>query len=341
MKSYLPKLFQELASCETEEERRAYEKFIMTFSSPLSSSYRIGQKISKMKEFDLVDHSSVENYVGGHLHKRFVMLDKSYFENHLKLMKKGSSFQSYLSDLKNAPEYLSVLIKSASTDKQLLCEVFVPYICNEFDIPTVCNSTCKDAEDNEFVASLDFIKPNERFFSLYDVCGYEYQLGVDVNLENALKVIRKFMVAFEREQEMTLSAEDKRALEERFVSDYLLRVCFLADCDFSTKNVGFLFDEKKNSLRTAPNFDFEYTFMCEMSVEEDVLFAYKHYPEVVDDFMNKLKDFYKPKRVFETPRYLDMLAKIEDGAHFKMMRSIIEKQASKILKLRQNMKEKQ
>ena len=336
MKSYLPKFVKLLAEAETEEEKALYAKYIMNFRDPRTIDLRVGQEIDNMQEFDLVDNHSPENYVNGHLRKRFIQLNSDYFLDYFKEVKKGGSYESYIDDIENHPKYLSALIKQAPLDQQYMCEIFAPRIFNEFRVPVVFNTTCKDSDGEEYVVSLDFIKPNERLFLLDEACGNS-QFGVELTLKESLEDFNAFVDYCSDKHQCTQTRKQKIDLEKQFIRSYLLRILLLADWDFSTKNVGLLINEKTGQMRLAPNFDLEYCFMSEFPVEEDLMFAYEKYPEIVEKFCKKVEQFSKGK-LFAKSKFETMLEKYSSIDYHRGVKDIYGKQSARIIKASENMK---
>ena len=294
-------------------QQQNYQNYIKNFVVPTENSSRIGKDISGLMEFDYVDQDD-ENYLDGHLQKRFVMLDKQYFSRYFDMIKNNLNSNSYVSyldpmniGLGEIPKNLSVLVKEISLYGlfddykevvKVFGEVFAPKILNYFGCKTVCNAFCDNGNNSLYVLSLDFIKHDCEYIpaSLVDdnleVSGSCF-MGENLSCIDEKIFLLKNMARLEGFGEISC---DNQAIKENYIKSYLVRTLLLGDGDFHTKNYGFIIDKKDKKIIDAPNHDFEFLFTTifphMLYSRENIEYIIKNYPEIMSDFLKKLQDCF-------------------------------------------------
>ena len=315
-----------------EFENTEYSKLIANFTRPEDDKKRIGQKIEGLIEYDLVD-SVGENQIVGHLLKRFVRLHKGYFKNLVKDIAESVSdaYVIYLDKNQIAsgdvPENLSVLLKQLQrTDfftgyedlRKLYNEQVTPKILNFFGCKTVYNATLKQEPFDKYVLSLDFIGENERFYVAKPL---NVKNGKDLPVHQTYRIEDKL-----KELDLQLGNLSKAIYEKygrkpkinraeivrEFLYSYLVRGVLVGDRDFNERNYGFIYDEKTNNVRFAPNFDFELAFdrnsRTTQYCVENLEFIRKKHPQLFEVFMYRLNYLTLPEPETGYPLYRKILA---------------------------------
>ncbi len=308
----------------------------MDFENVTEETYKDDGLTSKIKgavDYDLIDNSSPDNNIIGKMHKKFVRMDNRYFKRFFDSRRNAIvSYSTYFTEEDNrmnyVPELVSTLVKKTALSRDCVFETYVPEVLNKFNTQTVYNTLCNDEDGFSYVASIDFIKPNERLV-LFSETGKGFgDFGYDVNLEQSVKYVVETIESFYQKEGIKLTEDKMREHLKDFVKSYLVRVCLLKDNDFTTRNNGFLINDKEKSIRLAPNFDFELCFrlLDYKSMKEDILFAVNNFPDVIDKYMQNLENFTKKKDGVEqykllydevngTERYKDaVLGTIEEQA---------------------------
>lgn len=305
---------------EDDAEYQEYLKLLETFSDPSKDDERIGQNIQKLVEYDLIDDSG-DNQVLGHHAKRFVRLYNGYFRDLFYSIKKkypNHNYATYLNDEDVAkyglyPQNISVLLKQINArgsreflkdEKQVYNEMIVSRILNFFDCKTVYNEVLIE-DDDEYVLSVDFVKPYEHYYSLdkFD-CGTPFDAFGD---------IKDTLFSIERSAKMfsawTQTEFGKRAnfniekIKRDFLYTFLVRGLFLADFDFCARNIGFVYNEKTNTFEFGPTLDFEYCFISQKGygIESALKFAHRKYPDVYQKFIEHVEKFNR-RNIFTLKR---------------------------------------
>lgn len=332
MKSFLNKIWKKLGIVgndkKSNNEKLEYIDYIKTmfsFSAPAYCINRIGQDIENVSEYDLTTEYKVDD-LDGHLSKRFIRIDKSYFANYFNFIKKGNatSYISYLNEedikLDLIPNDISTLLKKIIylkdiTDKKSLknffefayAEILTSRILNYFNCETVYNDII--ISDNLYILSLDFIKSNQKFFTTNDIINRMAFLGdnsLSYNIEALNNQIPKFCEYLSREYDLTKIKYDLKTINQNIVYSWLIRYIFLGDLDFSGRNFGLLYDHNIGELKTAPNYDFEYCLkkspLANQSAfagrlaKNNLSYLQKNYSDVYNRFINKLKNLIKKNK---------------------------------------------
>ncbi len=295
----------------------------LIFTRPAEDKYRIGQDIKMIDEYDLIDETG-PNRVLGHHEKRFVRLHKSYFSELFASIKSDyphSSYVTYLNDEDVAsgivPNNISVLLKQMNSgavqyienEKQLYNELLGSRIMNYFECKTVYNEV-REVGDNEYVFSVDFVKSGEQYTPL-NFLNSSLDMDPFCRIEDNMKSIEIMANYMSYYVASSLSEKtpkfDIQKIKEDYLYTYLVRVAFLGDIDYCTKNCGFIYNEKTNEFYFGPTLDFEYCFfgMKKYDYNAVLKYAYENYPHLYDKFISYVEKFAKrnlflPIRQFET-----------------------------------------
>ena len=94
----------------------------------------------------------------------------------------------------------------------------------------------------------------------------------------------------------SLTIPQRRGLTQEFIPTYFFRKYLLSDSDFDIHNIMIAHNAKEDTYSLAPNFDMERSFNrkwirfeYEMCLHQDIEFAYKGYPDIVDKFFDGVK----------------------------------------------------
>lgn len=346
MRNFFKKFFKKFDSERERIEIEDYAKEILTFSSPKTNDERIGQELVGLIEYDLVDNSG-SNQIKGHHEKRFVRLHKGYFPelfNVIKLTYPNHSYITYLNERDVAEENLiptniSVLLKRLNAKmsylkdpKQIYNEKLVSRILNFFAAKTVYNEIIIDG-DKEYVLSVDFIKPNERYYPLNMFSGlYEMHSlsGIELNLKSIEDKFKQLSEQIKEEYGKTPKF-DMGKIKEDYVYIFLIRAILLGDADLCERNVGFIYNLEMNTVSLAPALDFEYCFINDKNYfsESSIDFIEKKYPKVYKKFIEILDKFAKKKVFSLRSTYEDFVRKYIDeesvvDEYVKFLRNSIE-----------------
>ena len=301
-------------------------------------------KIDGAVEYDLVDNVSKENAINGKMPKKFVRLASRYFTRFFEEREKGTCFYETCFTVEDdemgyVPNHVPTLVKQRAMKRDDVFETYAPAVLNFFEVPTVFNTTCEDSQGYGYIASIDFIKPDETFMLYQDLgCG-EYDFGSYLNLEQSVECVSKALVEFFEKNNLQLSQEVYDKHVSQFVKSYLTRICLMGDLDFSARNSGILINEKTRQVRPAPNFDFELCFRFDPKhiTEKDLIFAADHYPAEYEMFLEKLNLFMKKKD--GVAPYQDLHDQICDSTRYReTIFEFIEKQSKLIESVNQNVK---
>ncbi len=259
-------------------------------------------KIEGTLDYDVIDNSSPDNNIIGKMHKKFVRMDSRYFKRFFDMRNAGEvSFSTYFTEednrMKYVPNYVSTLIKQTSLSRDCVFETYAPEVLNVFGLPTVFNSVCQDEKGYSYIASIDFIKPNERLILFSETGRNIGDFGGEVNLKKAVRYVAETIEELYQHEGIPTKSEDIKQQIQEFVKSYLVRVCLLRDYDFTSRNNGFLVNKQDKSIRNAPNFDFELAFRLKdyQSLNEDILFAANEFPDVFEEFILGVEELNKKK----------------------------------------------
>lgn len=319
---------------ETEAEREAYERYINTgFSEPYKQDYRIASNIANFTEFDMVKLVN-EDSLGGRLDKRYIMLDYRYFDELVSdMFNRGedSGYQTYLNadnvkkyGIDAMPKNISTLVKLIrfsdnpmdllSKVRKVRAEVTASRILNFFKAKTVFNQACFTDTDN-YILSVDFIKPNQRYYSGVDIdnCSVQNTISIEKNLEVIEQSVEKLSDMIEYEYAKKLGDYNLREIKEQFIYSYLIRVYLLGDSDFCGRNCGFIVDTTTNTISFGPSYDFELSFYkaakLNPRLENDFRYLSKNYPDILGDFMEVVESLSNIDSKKKVPKFKKIINK--------------------------------
>ena len=346
------------------DESDAYQEYLKsfeTFSNPSSDGERIGQEIQKLSEYDLIDESG-DNQILGHHAKRFVRLYNGYFRELIYSIKKkfpNQNYSTYLNDEDVAkyglyPANLSVLLKQINAkgkreflkdEKQVYNEKIVSRILDFFDCKTVYNEILIDGT-NEYVLSVDLVKPFEHYYSLD-----KFDVGSTMDVFNpisenlfSIEQKAKMFSAWTQEEFGKRATYDIERIKRDYLYIYLVRGLFLADFDFCSRNLGFVYNEKTNSFSLGPTLDFEYCFISQKGygLEDAIKYVHKNYPDVYEKFMKHVEKFNK-RNIFTLKRtYVEFIEKyIKDEKMRDEYISYIKENTARVLETSKALESKQ
>ena len=279
--------------------------------------------IKKIKSEKLQDYDDVscteDNIVRGTRYKQFVRCSSDVFEDLINELRNNPkcSYVTYMNDLIKSgyiPQFLSILKKEKRDDLQYrekdrygighLADICASRILNYFECPTAYE-TMLDIDGEVFGCSVDFNNPDEDFYILSGLNNVWGVYGKN-DLVESLYRIEDSLYAFKNNQFIQISESGKqnneidyedmmKQYEEDYIYSWLIRVLVLSDSDFRFYNLGLIHNTKDNTIRMAPNFDFEY---CFNDIREDVWtstnmnnlkFIASNYPNVYKKFVDKLE----------------------------------------------------
>ncbi len=338
MRSFLQKLRYTVGPYiegkETEEQlkiRDAYLKSIMTFVDPKTNSMRIGQSLEGIEEYDLVKDSD-EDKLLGRMSKRFVRAHKGYFSKYFELVqkKKGKCYiESYLDtqEIKKSgchQQNVSALLKKIKREglfdfdletRKMSSEKVTPAILDFFGCKTVFNTGFRQGDDF-YIMSLDFIKSDEFFYLTEPVDTRNPKFAPYTPIETTLKVLEEKINEVKQrvvdDFKVVPPSADVEQIKRRYIKDYLVRYAVMGDSDFTSRNHGFVFDAIKNSVRTGPNFDFEFVFEKrlgeESNVGDNLKYIMRNYPDIFQEVMQKVEEFIKVNPKTQKPVYAEIIS---------------------------------
>ena len=319
----------------------------MDFENVTEETYKyegLANKIEGAVDYDLIDNSSPDNHIIGKMHKKFVRLDNKYFKRFFEMRNSGEiSFSTYFTEednkMKYVPQYVSTLIKQTTLSRDCVFETYVPEILNTFKVPTVFNALCSDEKGYSYIASIDFIKPDERLVLFSETGRNVGDFGGEINLQKSVRYVVETIEEIYAQEKFVPKEEDIKEQINDFVKSYLVRVCLLRDYDFTSRNNGFLVNDKEKTIRMAPNFDFELSFRLKNydSLKQDILFVAENFPDILDEFVKTLEEFTNKKSGVENYKLLYDEVNGTDKYREDVF-SIIESQSKQILAEYQNIK---
>lgn len=284
-------------------EKRRYKKSILYFYDPKIENDRIAQDLDGLTEYDLTNEKFE---LGGRLKKRFVMIDKKNIEEYLNAVKQSeTSYRTYLEeeDIKKdeIPTKIGVLLKY-TTESHVYSEVVGSQIMNFFGVDTVYNFVIPTLKIH-YVASIDFIKPNEKFISLkeYDLnesfCTGLNLYKIEAKIRTILNKIKMNEFVFANHKEIDKIVED-------YIYMSVIKRYILGDFDVKSENFGVIIKNHKISL--APAFDFDTSFLKNLSSERDLQLLKKYHPKSYEKFKEKFYKFIEKDKE-DVPFYETMI----------------------------------
>jgi len=222
------------------------------------------------------------------------MVDKNKLSEYIEAVKNGDIFyQTYLENVDvisgDIPQNLSALIKKEGPIRRN-AEVVGSRIMRFFEEDTVFNFLIEDPSKVKFAASLDFIKPNETFITLFDIdCNYSFNKGS--KFEDIEANTRKVLKIFARHNHFRISKQDEDVYIKKLLYSSMVRRFLLGDNDVRSGNFGLLFNKKTKKIRFCPNFDYGCTFLEHPYCKRDLKYLNINYPDLYEKFVTKVKLF--------------------------------------------------
>lgn len=285
---------------EDKEYLKSVSKFINTAED---ETYEI-PNIAGIEPFTLVDQNSRDNLVAGMAQKYCLRAKKELFSELNDEMKNNPNCSYDTCFTKdeyknNSISTYSIILKE---DKVLdiECEVLGSRIFNFYGLPTVYNKRFDEKKGKavvgSYVASVDCLKPNERFYDLFDIAfiGGGNLLSIQAEgLDKTIDGISKAVGWYLKKMNISYDKNQMQDLKSFIVYSYMVRVLLLNDSDYRNGNAGIIINEKDNYFRPFPNFDYNLLFDCKtnddrLKLIEDIAVSY---PEVLEDFLEKTEKF--------------------------------------------------
>lgn len=315
---FLKKGYNFISSLNKRHQDIKYRKFISSFVDPKFDKDRIGKNLDELIEFDLVRETGFYE-LDGNLTKRFAMIDKKYFEDYIKSIKTGSSsFSSYIenADIKNDtyPSKFSVLLKKSS-----MRNIYVDVVCSRlmdfFEVDTVFNQVLNDEAYSktpyQLMASIDFIKPNEEFYSLFEIdCNNSFNRFS--KFEEIEKSVRQILKIFSRKHIVLNNKKENEKIIEDILYSFFVRRFILGDNDVRSGNFGILFNLKTHKVRFAPNFDFNAAFLQHNYCKDALIYLMNNYSNIYNKLILKFNELKKFTKYENKPVYRIYLEQIID-----------------------------
>lgn len=275
-----------------------------------------------------IDDSNIEEYerfnsnyswkeeLGGIRGKHFVRCTSDCFEGLFDELRNNPncSYDTYMNDVIKSgydPKFLSVLMRYTRVDRtsqkdeiaKCFKEVYASRVLNFFECPTTYDAII--SKDNKiYSCSVDFVKEDEELYPLVDLYDRKF----------VPKKVLDFKKAFDEhcliDNANEVLSEDVEKTIEDFVYSRLVRWYMCEDNDYFLHNMGVLYNTKTDTIRMAPNFDFDQSFsFCTWrspydsrykSYSSESLIAYldnikKRYPKMRMKFISKLNEFTTKK----------------------------------------------
>ena len=262
----------------------------------------IDKRQLNIEEYDESDLDG-NNKLIGHMNKRFVRIDTSAIPMFVQELQSNPNccYVSCANDVIKegiVPEKISVMLKTGKGNFQRRMinnggsslefrESIASKLLNWLECPTCYNFVVRDG-NVVYVASVDFISDNEKFYSLEDFeMRWSYDLKKMFNDLNS--IIDKFEFNSEEDK-----LNNKKQVFDDFMYTLLIREALLSDGDYHTGNIGLLYNEKEKSLKFV-NFDMEFLFLS-----PNLLYRLKpamssirtEYPNVYNKFIDKTRQIY-------------------------------------------------
>lgn len=290
-------------------EDEKYLKSVEGFINTSEDKTYVVPKISGITPFTLVDQSSKENLVSG-IATKYCLRAKKELLSELNDEMKNNPICSYDTCF-TKEEYKNNSISSYSIflkEEPILdieCEVLGSRIFNFYGIDTVYNKRIdvkrSKSTTDSYVLSVDCLKPNERFFDLFEVAFLRGGNLLSIHADGVDKTIDGIAVALCRffdKNEIKYTQKQIDDYKSFLVYSYIIRVLLLGDNDYRNGNAGIIVNEKDKTFRAFPNFDFNLLFDSEqtenkLNIIDDIAVSY---PKVLDDFLLKTEKFLS-KRV--------------------------------------------
>ena len=164
-----------------------------------------------------------------------------------------------------------------------------------------------------YLLSVDFISKNEKFDmmdSFIKKRNYNRYDSVAVNNDDALQTWFMKCVMCPDDDFVNpitngnLSKDVREKLFGEFLPQYFFKKYIVKDKDVASRNFGIIYNTQNGEYKMSPMYDFEYSFHRYSNITEDMkenqvlnlryelIFAYKLYPEIMENFITKVWDLY-------------------------------------------------
>ena len=313
------KRFHPFAKLYQKFELMKYQKYISTFSDPKENETRIAKTFDGLREYDLTRETGLYELDGARK-KRIIMLDRKYFSDYLNSIRNGdSSFVSYLDNddiiQNNIPHNLSVFIKR-DTKKNVYAESVSSKILDFFGVSVAYYNSLKDSNLKIFSISLDFVKPNEIFYSFFEInCNYNFNKLSE--FDTIEKSVRKSISIFSKSHILLNSKKEKDEIVKQVLYSILIRRFLLGDNDARSGNFGILYNHKTHKIRFAPNFDLGCTFSEHPYCKKALQYLRDKYPELYYKFIEKCDEFVSINKVTGEEHYKIFLTNTIDDENVR------------------------
>lgn len=213
--------------------------------------------------------SPMNNIEGCHS-KEFVRMSGDYFQDLYDELRNNPncSYRSYMNDVIKSgydPKHLSVLVKLVEEHIfGAYTEVLSSRIANFMGAPTVYNKCYTDEIGDNYVISVDFMKPEYRMVDIIKLANDFYS---EITHESAYAFDkdyvswRSFFMGISQMFGGKLCGSDTNStdFEDEFFKYYFTRMHILRDADFDLHNVGLLTNDK-GRIELEPMYDTEFAF---------------------------------------------------------------------------------
>jgi len=139
------------------------------------------------------------------------------------------------------------------------------------------------------LASIDFIRPNEEFYTFFDI-DVNVAFNKKPKFSDVEYVVRHNLKTFAWQKHIFVSKADKDKIVEDLLYSAFIRMFLLGDNDVRSGNFGILFNKKTKKVRLAPNFDFDATFKDHNYCLDSLRYLFDNYPRVYEKLIKKFKE---------------------------------------------------
>ena len=197
-----------------------------------------------------------------------------------------------LSPINNNQNDISVLVKQAKED-EIIREVIASQILNYYNCETAFYFGTIGSKLNPYNSiSIDFISPDENFYTLQNLDFYDIWEIKDSIAEfnpNCRTSINPMPIILQN-----ASIKQRENLIRSFVRSYMVRTILLRDSDHTNYNQGILINPKKK-IYSFINFDYENAF-SEGNLENEhrlsLKYIFNEYPDIYNEIFVKSLEIY-------------------------------------------------
>lgn len=200
----------------------------------------------------------------------------------------------------NIPLYISVLKRKfrSKNDIDYIIESSASKTLNFFECKTAYDTILK-FDDGIYSCSVNFKNSNEKI----NIIG-NFKGGINlgrIDLKDNISFLKKLLNQWNNEENFLNFSNSFNEIIEDYIYSFLIRRYVLLDCDCWFNNFGIIRNIDNNTIRLAPNFDFERCFdfnvylimrkEYENSFKSDIQFVEQYYPNIFKKFSTKFKIF--------------------------------------------------